>query len=190
VTRPAILFGLAAGTLVSEDLTSISAGLLARDGVIDFSGAVTASAAGVYLGDLGLWAAGRLFGRRLLQYRWVASRFDSASLNSLGERIDTNLGMAILVSRFLPGSRLPMYLAVGIFGRRPLAFAAWSLLAVLLWTPLLVWATYAFGASVTGPLLGELSDAGRHLLSAAILFTLWKLTARLIMNLGDPRAGQ
>jgi membrane protein DedA with SNARE-associated domain len=66
---PAILFGLAAGTLLSEDLTSISAGLLARDGVIDLASAVTASAAGVYLGDLGLWAAGRLFGRRLLDCR-------------------------------------------------------------------------------------------------------------------------
>jgi membrane protein DedA with SNARE-associated domain len=101
-------------------------------------------------------------------------------VNSLGERIDTNLGMAILVSRFLPGSRLPMYLAVGVFGQRPLAFAAWSLLAVLLWTPLLVWSTYAFGASVTGPLLGELNGALRYLLSATILFILWKLGAPIL----------
>ena len=175
MTNPAILFGLAAGTLVSEDLTSLSAGLLARDGIIDIGTAIAASAAGVYVGDLGLWAAGRLLGRRLLNFRWVVGRFDSAALSSLGQRIDSNLGMAILVSRFLPGSRLPMYLAVGVFGRRPLAFAAWSLLAVLLWTPPLVWATYAFGSSLTGPLLGELNGAVRHLLSLAILFTVWKL---------------
>ena len=56
--------------------------------------------------------------------------------------------MAILASRFVPGSRLPMYLAMGIWGRSPLAFAAWSLIAVIVWTPLLVVATAYFGDAV------------------------------------------
>ena len=50
-----ILFGLAAGTLLSEDLTLIGAGLLARDGVIGLVPAIAACAAGVYVGDLALW---------------------------------------------------------------------------------------------------------------------------------------
>jgi membrane protein DedA with SNARE-associated domain len=76
-----------------------------------------------------------------------------------------------------------MYLAVGVCGRRPLAFAAWSLLAVLLWTPTLVWLTQAFGASVAAPLVGELNGTLRHLLSAVVLLTAWKLTSRVIVNL-------
>lgn len=183
MTSPSILLGLAAGTLVSEDLTSIGAGLLARDQTVKLLPAMAACAAGVYLGDLGLWTLGRVLGRRVLRVGWVAKRTDAGALELLSARLEDNLGLAVLGSRFLPGSRLPMYLAAGVLGQRPLAFAWWSLLAVLLWTPLLVWLTYAFGASVTELLLGELSGVLRYLLSALILFTVWKLTARVIVNL-------
>lgn len=174
-----ILLGLALGTLVSEDLTSISAGLLARDGLIGLAPAIAACAAGVYLGDLGLWALGRVFGRRVLRLGWLARRVDETTLASLGRRIDGHLGLAVVGSRFLPGSRLPMYLALGVCGQRPLAFVAWSLLAVVIWTPTLVWVTYIFGASATAPLVGELNGVLRGLLSAVILFAVWQLTTRV-----------
>jgi len=176
--NPSILVGLALGTLVSEDLASISAGLLARDGVIGLTPAIAACAAGVYLGDLGLWALGRVFGRRLLRLGWVSRRVDAATLASLGRRLDGHLGLAVLGSRFLPGSRLPMYLALGVCGQRPVAFVAWSLLAVLVWTPMLVSLTHIFGASATAPLVGELNGVLRSLVSAVILFAAWQLTAR------------
>lgn len=179
MTSPALLFGLAAGTLLSEDLASISAGLLARDGIIGLAPAIAVCAAGVYLGDLGLWALGGFCGRRLLRTAWMAKRFDVAALDRLGARLDANLPLAVLASRFLPGTRLPMYLAVGLFGRRPWAFAAWSFGAVLLWTPMVVWLAHTFGASVTAPLLGELNHgAPRLVLSTAVLFAVWRLTAR------------
>lgn len=183
MTSPAILFGLAAGTLVSEDLTSISAGLLARDGVIGLAPAIAASAAGVYLGDLGLWAAGRVFGRRVLRVPWVARRFSDASLAALSARIDANLPLAVLGSRILPGSRLPMYLAVGVCGQRPLAFAAWSLVAVLLWTPMLVWLTAAFGASLTAPLIGGLDGVLRTIVAAPILLAGYRAIGRTMARL-------
>ena len=41
-----------------------------------------------------------------------------------------------------------MYMAMGVWGRRPLAFAAWSLVAVVAWTPLLVIATVYLGDAV------------------------------------------
>jgi len=174
-----ILLGLAAATLVSEDLTSIGAGVLARDGVIDLVPAMAACAAGVYVGDLGLWAIGRVFGRRLMQRGWVASRIDGPALERLGGQIDAGLPWAVLGSRFLPGSRLPMYLAVGLCGERPVAFAAWSLLAVVLWTPALVWLTHTFGAAAAAPLVGALNGSLRHVLSVALLFTVWTLAARV-----------
>ena len=173
-----ILLGLALGTLVSEDLASISAGVLARDGAVGLAPAIAACAAGIYLGDLGLWALGRFVGRRVLR-GWVARRVDAATLARLGRRLDDRLGLAILGSRFLPGSRLPMYLALGVCGQRQLAFVAWSLLAVVIWTPTLVWVTYIFGASATAALAGELNGVLRGLLSAVILFAVWQLTTRV-----------
>jgi len=102
----ATLAGLALGTLLSEDLTSIGAGLLVRDGQVSPSAAVAACSAGVYLGDLGLWLAGRVLGRRALTLPWLTDRIDAAALEELSGRLDARLGPVVLGSRFLPGSRL------------------------------------------------------------------------------------
>jgi membrane protein DedA with SNARE-associated domain len=166
------LAGLALGTLVSEDLTSIGAGLLVRDGHLDAAPAVAACAAGVYLGDLGLWLTGRVLGRRLLTLPLFARRLDAAALEALSARVDAHLAAVVVGSRFLPGSRLPVYLAAGIWGRRPWAFMAWSLLAVLLWTPLLVLLTAWFGPSLADPLVGELGYAFRIILTAALFVSI------------------
>jgi membrane protein DedA with SNARE-associated domain len=172
------LAGLAAGTLVSEDLTSIGAGLLVRDGQLTAIAAAGACSAGVYLGDLALWLAGRVLGRRVLTLPWIAGRVDHATIEQFGARLDQRLGAAVLASRFLPGSRLPMFLAAGIAGRRPLAFAAWSLLAVLVWTPALVLLTAWFGPSLTNPLVGELGYAFRLAVTAALLLLPVRLAVR------------
>ena len=177
------LAGLAAGTLLSEDLTSIGAGLLVRDGRIAPLAAAAACSAGVYFGDLGLWVAGRVLGRRVLTLPWLAGKLDAAALEELSVRLDARLGALVIGSRFLPGSRLPMFVAAGIWGRRPLAFAAWSLVAVLLWTPLLVLLTARFGPSSTSPLVGQLGDSLRWAITAASLFLVVRLAARLFAAL-------
>lgn len=174
----AALVGLAAGTLVSEDLTSIAAGLLVRDGRLPALGAVSACAAGVYIGDLALWIAGRVLGRRLLTMGWLAHRVDTTALEDLGARLDARLAPVVLGSRFLPGSRLPMFVAAGIFGRRPIAFAAWSLLAVLLWTPMLVLLTAWFGPALTNPLIGELGYVFRCVAIGGTLTIALRLVVR------------
>lgn len=146
----AALAGLALGTLLSEDGTSIGAGLLVRAGHLDAVPAVAACAAGVYLGDVGLWLAGRVLGRRLLRLPWVARRVNAAPLETLSVRLDEQLPSVVIGSRFLPGSRLPMFVAAGIWGRRPLAFLAWSFVAVMLWTPPLVLVTAWLGTAASG----------------------------------------
>ncbi|HZM60686.1 MAG TPA: VTT domain-containing protein [Vicinamibacterales bacterium] len=175
-----LFIALVLGTFVSEDLTSISAGLLVRAGDSALVPALTACALGVYVGDLGLWLAGRVLGRRLLTWPWIARRVDQRALTALSMRIDDNLAVAVLASRFLPGSRLPMYLAAGIWGRRPIAFAGWSMIAVLLWTPLLVVLTAVYGTTLTTPLLGELGGVSQFTMTAALLFAGLKLVTRAV----------
>jgi membrane protein DedA with SNARE-associated domain len=178
--NPGILLGLALGTLVSEDLTSIGAGLLAREGAVDLLPAIAACAAGVYVGDLGLWALGRLAGLQPFRWSWVQRRIDPAMLATLSALLDRRIGLAVLASRFLPGSRLPMYLAFGISGRRPLAFAAWSFVAVLLWTPLLVVLTATYGSLLTSSLLGQLGDVSRLVVTAVLLVGGLRLATRTL----------
>ena len=129
---------LAAATLVSEDLTCIAAGLLVSHGKLSYLAATAACLVGIFVGDLLLVLAGRLLGRGLLArapFRWVLTqqRLDHS------ERWFTAQGAeVVLASRFIPGSRLPLFLAAGIlrapFGRVALAL----LLAGAIWTPLLV----------------------------------------------------
>jgi membrane protein DedA with SNARE-associated domain len=146
------LFILAAGTLASEDLTCIGAGQFIRLGQISPLTALLGCFLGVYLGDLGLWLIGRLWGRRLLSVPFVARRVDPERVDRLGRWFDQNSAAAILASRFTPGTRLPMYLAAGALGRKSLPFAGWTFLAALLWTPLVVLAVTALGDTVARPL--------------------------------------
>jgi membrane protein DedA with SNARE-associated domain len=51
-----VFLSLMFGTLVSEDLASITAGLLIREGAIGAIAAVVACSIGILAGDIGLWA--------------------------------------------------------------------------------------------------------------------------------------
>jgi hypothetical protein len=149
-----LLIGLAASTLLSEDGACIAAGVLVRNGVVSPAEAVAACAAGIYVGDALLWACGRT----LSKWSSAATRL-SGKIDGLASRVDSPA--AIVASRFVPGTRLPLYVAAGALGRRPAAFFLWTLVAVLMWTPLLV-----LGASAS--LVAGLSLlAGVHLLRFA-----------------------
>ena len=174
-----ILVGLALSTLASEDLALIAGGLLARNGTIPLIHAVIACGAGVYIGDLGLWCAGRLFGRRVLALPSLGRKLSSARLESLSRHIDQHLAPAIFLSRFVPVTRLPMYVAAGICGRRPFAFAGSSFLAVMAWTPLLVVSTAYLGDTVVTPLFrGIQAGAAGTILTAVAAWVCFKLIGR------------
>lgn len=61
------LCALALGTLISEDIACIAAGLLVAKGTLDYWSATIACAVGIFLGDLMLVGVGRVVGRRALR---------------------------------------------------------------------------------------------------------------------------
>lgn len=129
---------LAAATLASEDLAAVSAAALAAHGHVSVYVATFAVTAGIYAGDLLLFVCGRASTRVGFLRRWIAGRWSHAQLAELTRSLDRRLALAILASRFVPGTRLPLYVAAGMFSRRPAAFCAWTFVAVVVWTPLLV----------------------------------------------------
>ncbi len=54
---------------------------------------------------------------------------------------------ALLLARFVPGSRLPTYVAAGVLRYPAGAFSLWLLGAAAVWTPLLVGLAAALGAA-------------------------------------------
>ena len=109
LTLTALLL-IVAGTLVAEDATAIGVGLATAEGRLPLAPALGACAAGILLGDVALWAAGRVAGRRLLAWPRVA-RVVTPGGTRLGSWVDRHPALAIVGSRFTPGARLPLYLA-------------------------------------------------------------------------------
>jgi membrane protein DedA with SNARE-associated domain len=133
------------GTLVSEDLACIAAGLLIQRGQIAPASAVGACTLGIFAGDVGLWAAGRLCARAPLVRHWSERWLTPSRLADSSAWLHRHAGRAILASRFLPGARLPLYVVSGLLGLPVMAFAGWALLGALLWTPSLVLLTAVLG---------------------------------------------
>jgi membrane protein DedA with SNARE-associated domain len=170
---------IAVATLISEDLASIAAGVLARDGRLSLATAVGAAVAGVYLGDLVLWGVGRALGSRVAHLPVLRRHLAHQTLDAAVARLDRHLALTVLASRFLPGTRLPMYVAAGVWSRRPFAFALWSLVAVLIWTPLLVVTTAYLGGGVTASFVGGLERGVlASLLTAGVLWLALRLAQR------------
>lgn len=144
----ALLLSIAFGTLISEDLTSVATGLLIQQQNVETIPAVLACTLGIFAGDLGLWALGRVFGQRVLSWGWVARRLPVEKMKDLRAWLERHAGGALVGSRFLPGTRLPLYILSGIVGVRAKVFAKWTLIAAVLWTPAIVLATARAGSAI------------------------------------------
>ncbi len=134
----AVMVMLAAATLVSEDLTCFSAGLLVSQGRIGFLWASLACFIGIFIGDVGLYLLGRLLGRTALgraPLRWIVSE---ERVERARRWFESRGPLVIFLSRFMPGLRLPTYVAAGVVRTSLVTFSLWFMLAGLLWTPMLV----------------------------------------------------
>ncbi len=136
---------LSAATLVSEDLTCIGAGVLVAQGRMSLLAAAGACFAGILIGDLLLYVAGRALGARALQrapLRWCLSEGGVARARAEFRR----RGLALIfLSRFMPGLRLPTYFAAGMLRTGFVRFALYFSLAGIVWTPTLVWLSSLIG---------------------------------------------
>ena len=150
-------FALALGTFLSEDLTCIAAGLLIQRGELTLTAGIVGCTAGIFVGDFGLWLIGRVFGAAALAWPWTARRLTNRPAEDLRAWLERHAAGAIVASRFMPGTRLPLYLIAGVLRLPGGVFAVWALVASLLWTPTLILLTATLGdAFVTRvrPLVG------------------------------------
>lgn len=139
---------LAVSTLISEDAACIAAGLLVAGGIMTFWPAALACLAGIYIGDALVFAAGRHLGAPSLTrapMRWFISTDGVETAKAWFTRRGP---AAIIISRFVPGTRFPTYLAAGALGLSFARFSGWFLLASILWTPTLVALAASAGSAI------------------------------------------
>src|SRR6266516_7688287 len=120
-------------SFVSEDAATISSALSLFGGPITWPLGFAACFAGIWLGDLGLYSLARCFGKPILKSRWIARFADAAAIDCCEKNFDEHGSMALLASRFVPGTRLPTYLAAGLLSMPVARFAIVTAIAALLW---------------------------------------------------------
>lgn len=179
-----LLLLLAVSTFASEDLTCIAAGMMIAQGRISFLLGTFACFLGIYVGDLMLFAAGRILGRPALKrapLKWFIQGGDversSAWFGRQGMKV-------VLASRFLPGSRLPAYFAAGLLKTHFWKFALYFFLAAAAWTPALVGISAGLGGEVIRSALLQGQRFSWRLAAAGIVVL---LATRLLSSLASYR---
>lgn len=133
-----LALGLAATTYVSEDAALAGGALLARNGTLPALTAATAVGLGIWTGDVALYAAGRLARRWSPVRRWIDRRWPPARLTEMRGRIERGVAVSLVLSRFTPGTRLPLYVASGVLAVRTGTFVTCTAAATAVWTAVVV----------------------------------------------------
>lgn len=142
---PVLLFIiLIVATFVLEDAATIAAASLALLGKIAPFSAYIAVMIGIVLGDIGLYYGGFCSQK----WRWLNQKMKKYDLNKYQEKVKEHAFMTIIISRFVPGTRLPVYLSMGYFNVPIEKFMIAVLIAVAGWTSLLFWGWYYIGAII------------------------------------------
>jgi membrane protein DedA with SNARE-associated domain len=126
------------GTFILEDAATVIAAMQADNGRLSPLLALVALYVGIILGDLGLYGLGWCSARIPIVARWLPPHRTEALRGWLHGRVFK----VVLLSRFLPGMRLPTYTTCGFVSANLRQFTTAVVMATLCWTSLL------FGASL------------------------------------------
>lgn len=186
-----LVIAIALSTLFSEDLACIGAGLMVAQGLLEFWPAVFGAVLGIFLGDFTLYFAGRILGSRVFDiapFKWFLKK---ETIHD-AEKWFEHKGPAILViSRFIPGSRLPVYLSAGLLKTRFWKFSLYFGLTVLIWTPIFIWLSVFAGNEILS-YYNKYDDYAVWIMLGAglILFLLFKYLLPLLTKRGRRIAWQ
>jgi membrane protein DedA with SNARE-associated domain len=118
------------GTFILEDAATLLAAMQVASGALSLPLALGALYTGIVMGDLGLYGLGWLSATHPWVRRLVPQRRRDLGRDWVSQRIFP----LVLVSRFVPGLRLPTYTTLG-FLRAPLGkFTLAAIAATLVWT--------------------------------------------------------
>ena len=151
-------------TFVLEDAATVMAAMQAEQGEISVGLALGSLYVGIVLGDLGLYGLGWLSAR----VPWIARLLPPHRKEAINAWLRGRVFKVVLVSRFLPGLRLPTYTTCGFLGADLRQFTLAAVVATTCWTSLL------FGASLkVGQFLMDHFGAWRWLGAAGfVLFVI------------------
>ena len=125
--QAAVIIG---GTFILEDAATLLAAMQVASGALSLELALCALYAGIVLGDVGLYGLGWLSAK----HGW-ARRMMPPHRRDLGQEwVRQRVFPIVVVSRFVPGLRLPTYTTLGFLHAPILHFTVAAIAATLVWT--------------------------------------------------------
>src|SRR5437773_6779463 len=177
-------------SFVSEDAATISSALSIFGGPISWPLGFAACFTGIWLGDLGLYSLARYAGKNVLHSRWLARLADPATITRCEKTFAQNSTFTLIATRFIPGTRLPTYLAAGLFAMPARRFALITAIGALLWISVFFALTKLLGShavvwfTFTQTKIAAFVFTGLLLTVAVLIFR--KLGSAVVARVGDP----
>ncbi len=175
-----VLLACGLGVPLPEDISLISAGILAALKSITLYGAVIVGFAGVLMGDAFLFFLGRLYGYRVFKLPLFRSVFTEKRIQLARQKVLSNSKFICFTGRFLPGLRAPIFLTSGIMGVRPIVFLSLDAAAAMISVPVWVYVGWYFGKNLDQALTIAIRTQ-KYFIAAVTLLLLsyawWKIRA-------------
>src|SRR5437870_1679354 len=168
-------------TFVQEDVPTVSAALLAAAGSLTWKVGFLGCFLGIWIGDALLYGLARGVGRPMMHLSWARRFVDPVAVARSEQWFADKGAWLLLSSRFVPGTRLPTYLAAGFlrlsFGRFLLVTGT----AVAVWTV----GIFLFAKTLGSNLLRWLERWNSGGLTALLLALAVVVAMRLSTKLGQ-----
>ncbi len=130
-----VAFGAVIPVLPTGAAVSVAAVLSEADNPLLLVLVVAVGGAGAYLGDIVTYAALKLAGRPLAErVGWLQSDAPASTLERFSDEVRRHELRTLLLSRLVPGGRIPVLLAAALGGYSWRRFAVADIAAALLWS--------------------------------------------------------
>lgn len=124
---------IAVSSAFTEEVAVLGVLGLARAGQVSWVLALAAIFIGTTAMNVGLYLGGRLAGQRALSWKVFRKFKDNGSLDTLHKHVDKEGWVAVAIARFVPGTRLPVFVLSGILGMEWHKFVLTMLASTTLW---------------------------------------------------------
>lgn len=169
-TQAALALAIFLATFIYEDGATLLAATVSASGTLDPRLGMLTTFLGIWVGDMGLYGLGSSVGRRTTSSRWLQKYLRPEALIKAEQWFAKNGSFALIMSRAIPGSRLPLYVAAGALRLPVRLFARTTAVCSAVW----VSAIFAVWRFIPTTSLGHLKSLP-WLVTALMLFAPWLL---------------
>ena len=169
-TQAALALSIFFATFIYEDGATLLAATLSASGGLDPRIGLLATFLGIWVGDMGLYGLGSSFGRRTAQSPWLQKYLRPESIAKTEGWFAKHGSLVLVMSRAIPGSRLPLYVAAGALRLPVRKFARTTAVCSAVWVSAIfaIWRLVPRTSSDHQKLLP-------WLITAIVLFAPWLL---------------